>query len=85
MEATVEADRYWHTDAGQALRRRWVERVGLFSWIDVIPPALQRLVPPQDTEWSLPDGAFERAVQAHLNWGEAAIHRHRKQDPGDRP
>jgi hypothetical protein len=46
--AQGEADHYWHTEAGQALRQRWMKRVGLFSWIDVIPPALRRLGEPQD-------------------------------------
>jgi hypothetical protein len=84
IEAMAETDRYWHTEAGQALRRRWVKRGGLFSWIEVIPPALQRLGQPQDAAWSLPTGAFERAIQAHLQWGEEAIRPHGGQDPGDR-
>jgi hypothetical protein len=83
--AMAEADRYWHTGAGQALHRRWIKRGGLFSWIDVIPPALRRLGQPQAAAWSLPAGAFERAVQAHLKWGETATKRHQKQDPGDKP
>jgi hypothetical protein len=73
----AEADRYWHTEAGQALRRRWTERGGLFSWIDVIPPALRRFGDPQDAAWSLPAGAFDRAVQEHLQWGEAILKRRR--------
>lgn len=83
--ALADADRYWHTETGQALRGRWVKRGGLFGWMDVIPPALRRLGEPQDAAWSLPAGAFERAVQAHLQWGEAALKRHRRRDPGERP
>jgi hypothetical protein len=85
--AQSDADRYWHTEAGQALRRRWINRGGHFSWIDVIPPALRRLGEPQDTAWSLPAGVFERAVQQHHQWGEAIRKRRRtrSQDPGDTP
>jgi hypothetical protein len=83
--ASGDANRYWHTEAGQALHRRWVQHGGLFSWIDVIPPALRRLGEPQDAAWSLPAGVFERAVQAHLLWGQAAFKRHSRQDPGDTP
>jgi hypothetical protein len=83
--ALADADRYWHTEAGQVLRRRWVKHGGLFSWMDVIPQALRRLGEPQDAAWSLSAGVFERAVQAHLQWGEAAIKRHRRKDPGHTP
>jgi hypothetical protein len=85
--AQAEADRYWHTEAGQALHRRWMKRGGLFSWIDVIPPALRRLGEPQDAAWSLPAGVFDRAVQQHHQWGEAIRERRRarSQDPGDTP
>jgi hypothetical protein len=83
--AQAEADRYWHTEAGQALRRRWTNRGSLFSWIDVIPPALRRLGGPQDAAWPLPAGAFDRAVKAHLDWGEAILKRRRtrRKDSGD--
>jgi hypothetical protein len=86
IRAQAEADRYWHTEAGQALRRRWSKRGGLFSWLDVIPPALRRLGEPQDSAWSLPAGAFDRAVQEHLRWGEEYLRRHRprRRDPTDR-
>jgi hypothetical protein len=70
--ALADADRYWHTEAGQALHRRWVKRGGLFSWTDGVPPALRRLGEPQDAAWSLPAGAFDRAVRAHLQWSETA-------------
>jgi hypothetical protein len=83
----AEADRYWHTESGQAIRRRWIKQGGLFTWVDVIAPVLRRLGEPQDATWSLPAGAFDRAVQEHLQWGEAIRKRHRTwgQDPGDTP
>lgn len=85
--AQAEADRYWHTEAGQALHQRWMKRGGLFSWIDVIPPAQHRLGEPQDAAWSLPAGMFDRAVQKHLHWGGAILKRFRihRKDPGDTP
>lgn len=70
--ADVQADRYWHTDAGRALYQRWLNRGGLFSWIEVIPPALRRLGEPRDTDWSLPTGAFDRAVQEYLGSRQGA-------------
>ena len=85
IDVMAAADRYWHTEAGQAVRRRWTQRGSLFSWGDVIPPALCRLGEPQDTAWSLPTGAFDRALQAHLHWAEAARNRRRPQDPETRP
>ncbi|GAA3451947.1 hypothetical protein [Dactylosporangium matsuzakiense] len=68
IEAAPAADRYWHTETGRALYDRWITRGGLFAWSTVIPPALEQLGPPQDPAagWSLPAGAFQRAVQAHL-------------------
>ncbi|WP_091347646.1 hypothetical protein [Micromonospora rhizosphaerae] len=85
--ADAEADRYWHTEAGRALHQRWMKRGGLFSWMDVIPPALSRLGEPRDAAWSLPAGTFERAVQNHHQWGEAILKRRhaRRRDPGGRP
>lgn len=59
--ADAEADLYWHTDAGRALYQKRMKRHGPFGWMDAIPPALQRLGEPQDAEWSLPAGMFERA------------------------
>jgi hypothetical protein len=76
--AQAEADRYWHTEAGQALYQRWMKRGGLFSWLDVVQPALRQLGEPQDATWSLPAGAFHRAVQEHLQWGEAILNRRRR-------
>lgn len=64
--AQPETDRYWHTEAGQALYRQRMKRRGLFGWMDAIPPALHRLGKPQDTPWSLPAGVFERAIQEYL-------------------
>jgi hypothetical protein len=62
--ADPEADRYWPTEAGANIRERW--RHGAFGWIDAIPPQLQRLGEPRDTNWSLPEGMFDRAVLNHL-------------------
>lgn len=67
--ADAHTDRYWHTEAGRALRQRWIDRGGLFTWIDVVLPALRRLGEPHGTAWSLPAGAFDRAVREHLRWG----------------
>jgi hypothetical protein len=63
--AESEADRYWHTEAGRALYRQRMKGRGLFGWIDAIPPALRRLGEPQDKAWSLPPGAFDRAVEEY--------------------
>jgi hypothetical protein len=62
--ADPEADRYWPTEAGADIRERW--RHGAFGWIDAIPPQLQRLPPPHDADWSLPEGVFSRAVRDYL-------------------
>src|ERR1700730_8340177 len=62
--ADSAADHYWPTEAGTLLRQRW--RHGLFGWINVIPPQLQRLGEPQDADWPLPSGAFEGAVREYL-------------------
>jgi hypothetical protein len=82
--AQPAADRYWHTENGQSLYRRWMNRGGLFSWIDVIPPALRRLGEPQDAAWSLPADAFDRAVQEHQQWHKTILRRlgSPDQDPG---
>ncbi|MEV8516887.1 hypothetical protein [Dactylosporangium sp. NPDC051484] len=64
--ARPEADRYWHTPAGRELHRQRMQRRGLFGWAEAIPPALRELGDPQDTAWSLPPGAFGRAVQGWL-------------------
>jgi hypothetical protein len=63
IEVDGTADRFWLAEAGQQLRGRW--RGGLFSWMEVFPPALRRLGPPRPTEWSLPPGAYEQATQAY--------------------
>ena len=55
-----DGSHYWSTAAGLQLRRRW--RHGLFSW-DVILPGLRKLGSPPDTHWSLPEGAFARALE----------------------
>jgi len=62
--ADPETDRYWPTEAGANIRERW--RHGLFGWIDAIPPQLQRLGQPRDTDWSLPEGTFDQAVRDYL-------------------
>jgi len=61
--ADAAADRYWHTEAGDALYRQRMKRHGLFGWTDAIPPALRRLGEPRDSDWSLPAGAFDRATR----------------------
>jgi len=57
------ADRYWHTAAGHDLYTRRMKRRGLFGWIHAIPPALDCLGPPQNGQWVLAPGVFERAVR----------------------
>ena len=79
----VDADRYWHTEEGQALYRRWMKRGGLFSWIEVIPPALRRLGEPQDAAWSLPVDVFDRALQEHQQWAKAITRK--LSSPGNDP
>jgi hypothetical protein len=64
IEADAEADRYWPTEAGVNIRQRW--RHGAFGWITAIPPQLQRLGQPHDTDWSLPEGRFDQAIQDYL-------------------
>jgi hypothetical protein len=46
-----------------------MKRRGLFGWIEAIPPALSRLGPPKDGEWTLAPGVFERAVR---DWHDRA-------------
>lgn len=77
--ADATADRYWLTAAGRRLRDKRMKRRGLFGWIDAIPPALHQLGHPQHAEWSLPPGAFERAVREYVR----LAHRHRT-GPDDR-
>lgn len=69
--ADLAADRYWRTPAGHALFEQRMKRRGMFGWIDAIPPALRRLGPPNDGEWVLPPGSFDRAVRAWLRRGSA--------------
>jgi len=61
IEADPEADRYCPTQAGAKIRERWQH--GPDGWMPAIPPQLQRLGKPPDTNWSLPDGVFDRAVR----------------------
>ncbi|MGX7674065.1 hypothetical protein [Plantactinospora sp. DSM 117369] len=85
--AQAEADRYWHTETGQALHRQRTKRRGAFGWTDAIPAALRRLGEPQDTAWALPTGVFDRATQEYLQRADATLSQHsvRPQDPGDPP
>lgn len=64
--ADQEADRYWPTEQGSAIRKRW--RQGMFTWADAIGPQLERLGQPQDARWSLPQGAFDQAVSSYHAW-----------------
>jgi hypothetical protein len=81
----AEADRYWHTEAGQALYRQRMKRRGLFGWFDAIPPALRRLGEPQDSAWSLPAGTFDHAVHEYLRQARNTLKRLAvsRQDPED--
>lgn len=82
--ADAEADRYWHTESGRALYRQRMKRRGLFGWMDAIPPALDRLGAPQDSVWSLPAGAFDRAARDYLRRSKQIFKRQdraAKQDP----
>jgi hypothetical protein len=64
IEADPISDRYWLTDAGMTLRRRW--RHGLFGWTDTIPRGLRALGEPQDSHYTLRDGVFRTAVAQYL-------------------
>ncbi|MEU4604890.1 hypothetical protein AB0F43_18065 [Kribbella sp. NPDC023972] len=77
--AEAEADRYWCTDAGRALYQQGMKRRGLFGWIDAIPPALNRLGEPQDKAWSLPLGAFDRAIEEYSREAHALADPHHRQ------
>jgi len=77
--ADADADRYWVTDAGRDVRRRW--RHGLFGWIEAIPPALRRQDAPEDAPWPLPEGVYEAAVrQYHAAWHRPARRPTHKQE-----
>ena len=71
--ADLAADRYWRTQAGHELFERRMKRRGLFGWIEAVPPALRRLGPPQDGEWALPPGSFDRAARAWVRRGNAIV------------
>jgi len=58
-----QADRYWPTPEGTAIRKRW--RHGMFTWADAIAPQLERLGQPLNTPWSLPAGNFDRALDSY--------------------
>jgi len=64
IDADAARDRYWPTEAGANLRRRW--RNGAFGWIDAILPGLRRLGEPRDSDWPLPTGVFDAAVREYL-------------------
>jgi hypothetical protein len=64
--ADRQADRYWPTKEGTAVRKRW--RHGMFSWADAIEPQLERLGQPLITPWSLPEGKFDQALGSYRAW-----------------
>lgn len=64
IDADAARDRYWLTGTGASLAKRWQH--GLFGWIEAIPPGLRQRGEPQDTNWSLPAGAFQTAVDGYL-------------------
>jgi DNA-binding transcriptional regulator PaaX len=57
IEADGEADRYALTETGRQLHR---------SPHGNLVPVLRRHGEPQDAQWRLPAGAFERAVRTYL-------------------
>ena len=67
IDADGQRDRYWPTDAGAELRKRW--KHGAFGWIAAITPQLDRVGEHEDGAWSLPAGAFRSAVDEHLARG----------------
>ena len=74
ISADVQRDRYWPTDAGTELRRRW--KNGAFGWITAIPPQLDRIGEPQDRTCSLPPGVFRPAVDEYLARADEWMKRH---------
>lgn len=56
-------DRYQPTASGTEIRKHW--RKGMFTWGAAITPQLERLGQPQDVSWSLPEGAYDRAVSSY--------------------
>lgn len=65
IEAEAASDRYGlTTGTGSDLAKHW--KHGLFGWIDAIPPACAASASPQDTDWSLPTGVFQTAVDGYL-------------------
>jgi hypothetical protein len=72
--ADARRDRYWSTDAGAELRKRW--KHGAFGWIAAIPPQLDRVGEPQDGAWSLPAGAFRSALDEYRAWAAGWAKRH---------
>jgi hypothetical protein len=88
--ADLDADRYWHTDAGHDLYARRMKRHGLFGWTEALPPALRRLGPPQDGTWVLPHGTFQAAVDEWHRRADEILARltpsgRRKRHRADRP
>jgi len=77
--ADSTADRYWLTEAGRKLYDKRMKRHDLFGWIEAIPPALRQLGEPQDAEWPLPSGAFDRAVREYVRFANR-----NRTDPGGR-
>jgi hypothetical protein len=71
--ADHQADRYWPTEEGTTIRKRW--RHGMFTWADAITPQLERLGEAQNTPWSLPAGKFDDALAAYRAWSARNLSR----------
>jgi hypothetical protein len=63
IEGDPARDRYRPTTDGTAIRKHW--RKGMSTWAAAITPQLERLGPPQDSRWILPEGAYDRAVSSY--------------------
>jgi hypothetical protein len=61
-----QADRYWPTKEGTAIRKHW--RHGMFTWANAIAPQLERLDQPLNAPWSLPRGKFDQALDSYRAW-----------------
>ncbi|MBC6461515.1 hypothetical protein [Actinomadura sp. HBU206391] len=74
--ADAQADRYWHTEAGQELYRKRMKGHGLFGWSEALLPGFRKLGDPQDGHWSLPAGAYDRAYQEYRKKTKELLKRH---------
>ena len=54
-------DRYWPTERGVQIRKRWTR--GMFEWANAILPQLEQLDQPQASEWAMPAGKFDQAYR----------------------